>query len=120
MVVTVGQPRLSEFALDLDDKALQWLEGHPSPDALVLAYTVTRCCGGTKVCDVRLRQERRSDRASPRLLQVGTIQGRKVLIDSRIVALMPQRIQVTVRGFGPLRGLRLNLESEQWARLLYS
>jgi hypothetical protein len=120
MVVAVGQPGMSEFALDLDDKALQWLEVHPRQGDLVLAYTVTWCCGGTKVCDVRVRQERRSDRASPRLLQVGTVNGRKVLMDSRIVALMPQRIPVTVRGFGPLKGLRLNLESEQWARLLYS
>lgn len=72
------------------------------------------------MCHVRLRQERRSDRASPRRLHVGTIKGREVLMDSRIVDLMPLRIPVTVHGLGPLKGLSLNLESEQWARLLYS
>ena len=41
-------------------------------------------------------------------------------MDSRIVELLPLRIRVTVRGFGPLKALSLNLESEQWARLLYS
>jgi hypothetical protein len=119
MVATGPVSRDVGFALELDDKARRWLEEHPRPEALVIAYTMTRCCGGTTVCDVRLRQERRSDRASPRLRQVGTVKGRELLMDSRIVERLPLRIPVTVRGFGPLKGLRLNLESEQWARLLY-
>jgi hypothetical protein len=35
MTATIGQPRISEFALDLDNKALQWLEVYSRPDALV-------------------------------------------------------------------------------------
>jgi hypothetical protein len=72
------------------------------------------------VCDVRLRPERKSDRPSQRLLEIGAINGREVLMDSRIVGLLPPRIPVTVRGVGCFKGLSLNLNSEQWDRLLYS
>jgi len=52
----VERSATAEPELCLDHKALRWLDEHPSPGALVLAYTVTRCCGGT-VRDVRLRGE---------------------------------------------------------------
>jgi len=31
------------FQLTLDDKAQRWLAEHPSADAMVIAYTDTRC-----------------------------------------------------------------------------
>jgi hypothetical protein len=91
----------------LDDKALRWLDEHPTQGALVLALTVTRCCRGTRVRDVRLRPERKSDRPSQRLLEIGAINGREVLMDSRIVGLLPPRIPGTVRGIGRFKSLSL-------------
>jgi hypothetical protein len=32
-----------EFRVALDDKAERWLTQHPSADAMVIAYTDTRC-----------------------------------------------------------------------------
>jgi len=34
---------MGEFAVVLDDRAQSWLEDHPSQDALVIAYSDTRC-----------------------------------------------------------------------------
>jgi hypothetical protein len=101
----------------LDHKALRWLDEHPSPSALVLAYTVTRCCGGT-VCNVRLRREKRPDRLSQKMRRIATVNGREVLVDSRVVDRLPTRVPVTVRGVGRLKRLSLNLEGDEWARLL--
>ena len=38
---------------------------------------------------------------------------------SRAAARLPSRFGLTLRGFGPLRYLDLNLDSEQWGALLY-
>jgi hypothetical protein len=103
--------------LCLDDKALRWLDEHPSPSALVLAYSVTRCCGGT-VCNVRLRREKRPDRLSQQMRRIATVNGREVLVDSRIVDRLPNHLPVSVRGVGRLKRLTLNLEGDEWARLL--
>ena len=45
--------------------------------------------------------------------------GIKVLIDRRAAARLPSRFGLTVRGIGPLKHLDLDLEGEQWGRLLY-
>jgi hypothetical protein len=117
MGAMVGQSATAELELYLDHKALCWLDEHPSPDALVVAYTVTRCCAGP-VCNVRLRREKRSDRVSQQLHQIAPVCGREVLVDARIVDRLPNRVPVTVRGVGRLKHLSLSLEGEEWARLL--
>jgi hypothetical protein len=34
---------MAEFAIVLDDRAQRWLNEHPNQDALVIAYSDTRC-----------------------------------------------------------------------------
>jgi hypothetical protein len=34
---------VDEFVVVFDDRARRWLEEHPSRDALVIAYSDTRC-----------------------------------------------------------------------------
>src|ERR1700730_11459170 len=55
---------MDEFALEFDVVARDWLEEHPNPDALVIAYSDTRCCGGGHIRDLRLRRSRRADKRS--------------------------------------------------------
>jgi hypothetical protein len=50
---------------------------------------------------------------------MGHVQGRDVLIDSRLIERMPAEARLTVRGLGPFRRLDLDLTGEQWAELLY-
>ena len=45
--------------------------------------------------------------------------GTRFLIDRRAAARLPSRFGLTVRGLGPLKHLDLELEGEQWGRLLY-
>jgi hypothetical protein len=49
----------------------------------------------------------------------GDVQGREVLLDSRIQQAMPWQIAITRRGIGPLRHLGLNLSGDEWPELLY-
>jgi hypothetical protein len=98
-----------------DAEALAWLESHPSPGPWVIAYDVHRCCGGGKICSVRIRELSRRDRESG--LVAG---GPDFLIDPRAAARLPERIGLTVRGRGPFRRLDLDLEPEQWGDLLYT
>lgn len=106
------------FVVIFDDKARRWLHEHPSQDALVIAYKDSRCCGGGHIRDVRLRRSQRGDQRSS-LVDIGDVAGRRILLDRRIMPRMPQKIPVTVGGFGPLHGLHLDFAGEEWARLLY-
>jgi hypothetical protein len=45
--------------------------------------------------------------------------GTPLLIDRRAAARLPASFGLTVRGLGPLRHLDLDLDGEQWGRLLY-
>jgi hypothetical protein len=92
-----------------------WLESHPSPGPLVIAYDVSRCCGGGKICSVSVRERSRTD--DKRVLVSG---GPDFLIDARAAARLPERIRLTVRGRGPFRRLDLDLDAEQWGDLLYT
>jgi hypothetical protein len=109
---------MDEFAVEFDDQAQRWLEEHPSPDALVIAYSDTRCCGGGHIRDLRLRRSRRGDRRST-LVDIGEVAGRRLLLDPRIMGRIPRRIPLTVGGLGPFQGLHLAFSGDQWARLLY-
>ncbi len=102
-----------------DEKARRWLEEHPSRDALLIAFEDSRCCGGGHIRDIRLRRSRNRDEYSPKLIDIGDVAGRRILLDGRIMPRMPRTIPVTVGGIHPFRGLHLDFSGEEWARLLY-
>lgn len=98
---------------------MRWLGQHPSPSPLVIAYQVTRYCGG-QVCEVRMRTSKAADSDHRKLLRIGSVVGRDVLIDARILGTVPRRTPITVRGFWARQKLALDLSGEEWGRLLYS
>lgn len=106
-----------DFEIRLEDRARHWLETHPGQLPLVIAYSETRCCGGGRICDVRVRIGKRAERYS--LIRIGSVSGRDLMLDRRIARRLPQQLVLTVRGVGPLQALSLDLEGEEWARLLY-
>jgi hypothetical protein len=107
------------FELAFDERARAWLDRHPGEESLVIGFEVHRCCHGIGVCDVRMRLEHPGERFRSRLVPIGEVEGRAVLLDPRIVDAMPRHIPVTVGGVGPFRGLRLDLTGDEWGRLLY-
>jgi hypothetical protein len=109
---------IAGFQIEVDTGARAWLGSHPAVRQVVIAYEEHRCCGGGKICDVRLRGAKRTEQQP--LLEAGSAEGRPVLVDRRIVQRLPRRLPITVRGIGPLRGLSLDLEGEEWASLLYA
>lgn len=105
--------------LTADARAQAWLDSHPASGPRVIAYDVRRCCGGGKICTIRVRgQSVRDDAAdyAGAILEDGT----RFLVDRRAAARLPARFGLTVRGLGPLRHLDLDLEPEQWGDLLYA
>jgi hypothetical protein len=108
----------STFHLEADTNAREWLERHPSTAPRVIAYEVHRCCGGGKICQVRLRDLSRND--DPNEFATGVLEnGTSFLIDRRAAARLPSRFALTTRGVGPLKHLDLDLDAELWGRLLY-
>jgi hypothetical protein len=107
------------FQLEANTAAREWLGTHPTAGPRVIAYDVHRCCGGGKICQVKVRELSRKD--DPAGYAVGEMDdGTRFLIDRRAAAKLPSRFRLTVRGLGPLRHLDLDLEAEQWGELLYS
>jgi hypothetical protein len=106
------------FQLEADAAVRAWLEAHPSAAPRVIAYEVHRCCGGGKICQVKVRELSRKD--DPDEFASGDLEdGTKFLIDRRAAARLPSRFGLTVRGIGRLKHLDLDLEGEQWGTLLY-
>ena len=106
------------FQVEVDAEARAWLDSHPSPAPRVIVYEVKRCCGGGKICNVRVRKSSRRDdvdKYSTATLEDGT----KFLVDRRAAARLPARFALTMRGLGPFRHIDLDLDSEQWGALLY-
>ena len=84
----------------------------------MIAYEVKHCCGGGKICSVRIRGRSRGDdveKFSTAILEDGT----QFLVDRRAAARLPSRFVLTVRGLRPFRHLDLDLNGEQWGALLY-
>lgn len=107
------------FQLEADARAREWLDLHPSALPRVIAYNVHRCCGGGKICQVKVRELSQKD--DPDQYATGALDdGTKFLIDRRAAARLPSRFGLTVRGLGRLKHLDLELEGEQWGVLLYS
>jgi hypothetical protein len=112
-------PEPKPFQLNPDPLAQAWLEAHPGIEPLVIDYDVQRCCGGGKICQVRVRES--SDKDDPARFTPGTVDGgSRILIDRRAAARLPVRFGLTVRGRGRRKRLDLSLEPEQWGDLLYS
>lgn len=110
--------RIAVFQLTADAQAKAWLAAHPWTEPLVIAYDVRRCCGGGKICSVRVRGYSNRDNATDHatgILEDGT----RFLVDRRAAARLPARFGLTLRGLGPLKHLDLDLASEQWGELLY-
>jgi hypothetical protein len=109
----------ASFRIEADTGARVWLSSHPAPAPRVIAYDVHRCCGGGRICLVRVREQSPRDRSDG--LATGTLDdGTTFLIDRRAAARLPSTFRLTVRGVGPLKHLDLDLESEQWGELLYT
>jgi hypothetical protein len=108
----------TDFQLEANARARDWLERHPSDAPLVIAYDIHRCCGGGKRCQVAVRGMSRKD--DPDEFASGVLDdGTRFLIDRRAAARLPSRFGLTARGLGPLKHLDLDLEAEEWGTLLY-
>ena len=106
------------FQLDADAAAREWLEAHPETGPRVIAYDIHRCCGGGRICQVKVRELSRKD--DPGEYATGEMDdGTRFLIDQRAAARLPARFGMTVRGLGPMTHLDLALDGEQWGTLLY-
>ena len=106
------------FQLEADAAAREWLEAHREAGPRVIAYDVHRCCGGGKICQVKVRELSRKD--DPADYATGEMDdGTKFLIDRRAAIRLPSRFGLTVGGLGRLKHLDLDLEGEQWGTLLY-
>jgi hypothetical protein len=110
--------RTPGFQVEADAAARAWMGAHPTRGPRVLAFKVTRCCGGGRICSVRVREQSRRDdvsRHTPAVIKDGA----ELLVDPRAAVRLPSRFGLTVRGLGPLKHLDLVLDGEQWGRLLY-
>ncbi|MFI5286567.1 MAG: hypothetical protein ACHQ4F_09625 [Candidatus Dormibacteria bacterium] len=111
------------FALSFDLQARHWLSEHQDASRLYIAFMSSRaCCSGTQVCDVRVRVEATTSQPAIRgasWIKLGSVQGREVMLDSRLADRMPSQIRFIQRGVGPFRRLDLHFSSEQWADMLY-
>jgi hypothetical protein len=113
-------PEVAGFEVELDQRAEQWLAENMVLSPIVITFSVTRCCGGTRVCDVRLQVKGLGALCHGRFVRIDRVADRDVLMDDRILKTMSRRIPITVyRLLGQSR-LSLDLSGEQWARLLYA
>ncbi|HSS93365.1 MAG TPA: hypothetical protein VLR46_05165 [Candidatus Dormibacteraeota bacterium] len=110
-------PLIGAFHVEADQGAKDWMRIHAA-DERVIAFDVTRCCGGGKICTVSVRQRRRQDdRRDFATAVLGD--GTRLLVDRRAARRLPARFRLTVRGSGPFRRLDLELTGDQWGALLY-
>lgn len=94
------------------------MRSHAAEEPRVVAYDVKRCCGGGKICNVSIRERRRSDdRRDFTTAVLGD--GTRLLVDRRAARRLPSRFGLTVRGVGPFKRLDLALSGEEWGGLLY-
>ena len=105
--------------VEVDARAREFLESHPADDGLVIDYDVHRCCGGGKICEVRIHA--RSTETDSRVYErTTTPDGLPVLIDRRAASRLPQRFGLTVKGIGRWKRLDLQLEPDEWGDLLWA
>src|SRR6202795_5199013 len=107
-------PPMSEqhIQLEANSTVRAWLNAHPTVAPRVIAYDVRRCCGGGKICQVKVRELSAKD--NPGQFATGVMDdGTKFFIDRRAAARLPLRFGLKVRGFGGLKNLDLDLDGEQ-------
>jgi len=109
---------IGAFRVEADPRAEEWMRAHSTDEPRVIAYDVTRCCGGGKLCQVSVRPPTEKDRRRDYVTAV-LGDGTKLLVDRRAARRLPSRFGLTVRGIGPFRRLDLNLSGEEWGILLY-
>lgn len=112
-------PDLGGFAIELNPLAERWLETHQTCSRIAITLSVTRCCGGPPVRDVRLRFDEPGTARRGRFVRIGRVAEREVLMDARLLNIMPRRIPMTVYKLLGRQRLSLELSGEQWGRLLY-
>jgi hypothetical protein len=119
----MGATLRDRVELHLDDQAGHWLDDHPRASRLFIAYMSSRaCCSGARVCDVRIRVDTTTSQPATRgasWVALGSLRGRDVLIDARLIDRVPAQLRFIQRGVGPFRHLDLDLTGEQWADVLY-
>ncbi len=111
---------LARFTVAADSAARSWMAEHHAPrsEPVVVSYDVKPCCGGAKICSVRVGKGRGRE-AESGYVTTSLDDGTVLMIDPRAARRLPASFGLTVRGIGPLRRLDLELESEQWGSLLY-
>jgi hypothetical protein len=109
----------TEFDIRPDDRARAWLEAHTGATSWVIAYDVHRCCGGGKICEVKVREASANEQREAHVI-ASMRDGTTFLIDPRAARRLPARIGLTVRGIGRLKHLDLELSGEEWGELLYT
>jgi len=92
---------------------------HQTCSRIAITLSVTRCCAGQPVRDVRLRFDEPGTVQRGRLVRIGRVAERDVLMDARLLATMPRHIPMTVHKLLGRQRLGLHLSGEQWERLLY-
>ena len=85
------------FHVGTDAGARAWLDSHPESEPRVIAYQVKRCCGGGKICLVRVRGGSKRDDLS-RLATAQLDDGTRLLVDQRAAARLPRHFGLTVPG----------------------
>ena len=113
------QDRPVKFRLQADAAARAWLESHRPAEPLVIAYETHRCCGGGRICQVKIRERSARDDAA-NFATGAADDGTTVLIDRRAAARLPAKFGLTMRGLGRWKHLDLVLDGEQWGDLLYT
>jgi hypothetical protein len=107
------------FDVHADADAQAWLAAHPTERPRLVAYDVSWCCGGAKMCRVSVREMTRKDDPE-RYVRSASPDGALLLIDRRAAARLPARFGLTVRGLGRWKHLDLALEPDQWGDLLFT
>ncbi len=108
----------AEFVVEVDAAARAWLDSHKSEGPRGVTYEVHRCCGGGKICNVRVLNAPHRDDFSN--YAVAVLPDRtKIVIDPKAAARLPSQFRLTVRGLGPLKHLDVELSGEEWGQLLY-
>jgi len=109
---------IGAFRVEADPKAQEWMRSHATKEPRVIAYDITRCCGGGKICSVSVRERSRKDDRRDYATAV-LADGTRLLVDRRAARRLPSRFGLTLRGLGPFKRLDLQLSGEQWGDLLY-
>lgn len=103
--------------IELDEHAREMVAAHPA-SSWAIDYEVHRCCGGGKICEVKVRELGVTERRDGYIRTTGG-GGAQFLIDPRAARRLPAGVLLTVRGRSK-KQLDLVLSGEEWGELLYT